>query len=106
MEVIIATLAVHHSSEVWGKDAHLFKPERFAEGVAKATRDSMMAFLSFGYGLRKCVGFNFANTEVKIALSMILQRYRLTVSPNCTNFPFAMFTLRPKDGVQIMLHPL
>ncbi|KAJ8525946.1 hypothetical protein K7X08_001600 [Anisodus acutangulus] len=106
MEVIIATLAVHHSSEVWGKDAHLFKPERFAEGVAKATRDSMMAFLSFGYGLRKCVGFNFANTEVKIALSMILQRYRLTVSPNYTNFPFAMFTLRPKDGVQIMLHPL
>ncbi|KAM3397115.1 cytochrome like [Capsicum galapagoense] len=105
-EVIIATLAVHHNSEVWGEDAHLFKPERFAEGVSKATRDSMMSFLSFGYGLRKCVGFNFAYMEVKIALAMILQRYRLTVSPNYTHSPVAIFVLRPGNGVQIMLHPL
>ncbi|CAN4127793.1 unnamed protein product [Withania somnifera] len=82
MEVIIAILAVHHNSELWGEDVHLFKPERFAEGVSKAARDQVMAFQSFGYGLRKCVGFNFATMEVKIALSMILQRYRLTVSPN------------------------
>ncbi|KAJ8568336.1 hypothetical protein K7X08_027869 [Anisodus acutangulus] len=39
IEVIIATLAVHHSSEVWGEGAHLFKPERFDEGVARATRE-------------------------------------------------------------------
>ncbi|CAN4078164.1 unnamed protein product [Withania somnifera] len=105
-EVIIAILAVHHNSEIWGEDAHLFKPERFAEGVSKATRDQVMAFLSFGYGLRKCVGFNFATMEVKIALSMILQRYRLTVSPNYTHSPIATFTLHPSNGIQIMLHPL
>ncbi|MCD7446640.1 hypothetical protein HAX54_012126 [Datura stramonium] len=106
VEVIIATLAVHHNSEVWGEDAHLFRPERFAEGVSKAARDQVMAFLSFGYGLRKCVGFNFATMEVKITLSMILQRYKLTISPNYTHCPIPIFTLRPRDGIQIMLHPL
>ncbi|XP_060211147.1 cytochrome P450 CYP749A22-like [Lycium barbarum] len=106
IEVIIATLAVHHNSEVWGEEAHLFKPERFADGVSKAARDQVMAFLSFGYGLRKCVGYNFATMEVKIALSMILRRYRLTVSPNYNHYPIPMFTLRPKDGIQIILHPL
>ncbi|CAN4127811.1 unnamed protein product [Withania somnifera] len=106
IEVIIAILAVHHNSELWGEDAHLFKPERFAEGVSKAARDQVMAFLSFGYGLRKCVGFNFATMEVKITLSMILQRYRVTVSPNYNHSPVPIFTLRPRDGIQIMLHPL
>ncbi|KAJ8568334.1 hypothetical protein K7X08_027867 [Anisodus acutangulus] len=32
IEVIIATLAVHHSSEVWGEGAHLFKPEDLMKG--------------------------------------------------------------------------
>nr|AAZ39644.1 cytochrome P450 monooxygenase [Petunia x hybrida] len=106
MEVYIASLAVHHNSEIWGEDTHLFKPERFAEGVAKATRDQLMAFLSFGFGLRKCVGFNFAQMEVKIALCMILQRYRFTVSPNYRHFPTLVMGLWPKHGIQIMLHPL
>ncbi|CAI0390488.1 unnamed protein product [Linum tenue] len=84
-----------------GEDCHLFKPERFAvaDGVAKA-------FLPFGFGPRTCVGSSFAAAEIKIALSMILQRYKLSLSPSYVHAPFHMLTICPKHGLQILLHPL
>jgi cytochrome P450 len=30
-------LAMHHDDKLWGPDANLFKPKRFAEGVSNAT---------------------------------------------------------------------
>ncbi|PON79745.1 Cytochrome P450, E-class, group I [Parasponia andersonii] len=99
----IPTLALHHDPRIWGEDVHLFKPERFSEGVAKATKDNMAAFLPFGMGPRICVGFNFAITEAKIALSMILQRYTFTLSPAYVHSPVQILTNRPQHGLQVML---
>ncbi|KAJ0094970.1 hypothetical protein Patl1_16642 [Pistacia atlantica] len=56
IEILIPILAVHHDPKIWGEDAHLFKPERFAEGVAKATNNNMSAYLPFGLGPRTCMG--------------------------------------------------
>lgn len=106
LEVFIPTYSLHGNPEIWGSDAHLFKPERFADGVSKATNYNTTAFLPFGAGPRTCVGLNFATTEVKIALSMILQRYKFTLSPNYSHTPFQVLTVRPQQGVQILLHPL
>ncbi|KAL2519232.1 Cytochrome [Abeliophyllum distichum] len=106
MELHIPQLALHRYPEIWGEDAHLFKPDRFAEGVAKATKNNPMAFLPFGSGPRTCIGLNFATNEVKIALSMVLQRYKFTSSPNYVHPPLLIITLRPLHGVQIMLEPV
>ncbi|KAM3359238.1 cytochrome [Capsicum galapagoense] len=102
----VPPLFVHNSCELWGDDAHLFKPERFAEGMAKATRDQLMSYLAFGFGPRKCVGNNFATTEAKITLAMILQRYKFTLSPNYIHSPTVVLNLQPKHGVQVILSPL
>ncbi|XP_021824405.1 cytochrome P450 CYP749A22-like [Prunus avium] len=106
VELIIPILAIHHEPEFWGEDVQLFKPERFAEGVAKATNNNIAAFLPFGMGPRTCVGFNFAITEAKIALSMILQRYTFTLSPAYVHSPYEYLTVRPQHGVQVVLHSL
>ncbi|CAL8994738.1 unnamed protein product [Prunus brigantina] len=106
VELHIPNLAFHHDAKFWGEDVHLFKPERFSEGVAKATKDNMVAFLPFGMGPRTCVGFNFATIEAKIALSMILQHYSFTLSPAYVHSPFHFLTVRPQHGVRVTLHPL
>lgn len=36
--------------QIWGEDVHVFKPERFFEGVAKATNNNPAAFLPFRLG--------------------------------------------------------
>ncbi|ONH89957.1 hypothetical protein PRUPE_8G026400 [Prunus persica] len=89
-----------------GQDVHLFKPERFSEGVAKATNNNIGALIPFGLGPRTCVGMNFGITEAKIALSMILQCYSFTLSPGYVHFPLHYLTVRPQHGVQVMLHSL
>ncbi|XP_061993264.1 cytochrome P450 CYP749A22-like [Rosa rugosa] len=106
IQLVIPNVAFHHDPQIWGPEAQLFKPERFSEGVAKATKDNMAAFLPFGMGPRICVGFNFATTETKIALSMILQRYTFTLSPGYVHSPLQFLTVRPQRGIQVMLHSL
>ncbi|KAM4110501.1 hypothetical protein ACB094_03G200400 [Castanea mollissima] len=104
--LLISNIAVHHDPQVWGEDVHLFKPERFSEGVSKATNNNIAAFLPFGMGPRNCVGFSFATTETKIALSMILQRYAFTLSPAYVHSPVQVLTIRPQHGLQVLLHSL
>ncbi|PSR88190.1 Cytochrome P450 CYP749A22 like [Actinidia chinensis var. chinensis] len=106
MELLIPPLALHHDPNIWGRDVHLFKPERFEDGVAKATNGNSMAFLPFGYGPRFCVGMNFASAEVKIALAMVLQRYKFTLSPSYVHAPLKVLTVRPQHGVPVILQAL
>ncbi|KAL6983297.1 hypothetical protein U1Q18_016685 [Sarracenia purpurea var. burkii] len=106
MELLIPPLVLHHDPEIWGEDVHLFKPERFADGVAKAANGNPMAFLPFGYGPRFCVGMNFATTEVKIALSLVLQRYKFTLAPSYVHSPQKILTVRPQYGVPVILQAL
>ncbi|KAI3861952.1 hypothetical protein MKW98_018235 [Papaver atlanticum] len=106
IEVSVSTLAFQHNPDIWGADVHLFKPERFSEGIVKATNNNSMAFSPFGLGPRFCVGSNFAITEAKIALVMILQRFHFTLSPAYIHSPSQRITTRPQHGLQIMLHAL
>ncbi|GJY14422.1 integrase [Tanacetum coccineum] len=75
-ELYISPLPVHHDPKIWGNDVHLFKPDRFEGGIVKATNNTPAAFMPFGFGPRICVGSNFAMVEAKIALAMILQRFK------------------------------
>ncbi|KAL0921845.1 hypothetical protein M5K25_008958 [Dendrobium thyrsiflorum] len=112
MEIHISPIIIHHDRKIWGDDVHLFKPERFANGVAGAMAGqgagggSGTTFFPFGAGPRFCIGQGLAMVEAKVALAMILQRYKLRLSPSYIHSPIYRITIRPQRGLQVLLQKL
>ncbi|CAL4962515.1 unnamed protein product [Urochloa decumbens] len=103
--LMLPLLCVHHDKDVWGPDASEFRPQRFAEGVSRASRDAP-AFFPFGWGPRTCIGQSFALLEAKMGLAMVLQRFAFELSPAYTHAPFPLGLLQPEHGAQVMLRRL
>eukprot|EP00249_Psilotum_nudum_P016780 c25986_g1_i2 orf=312-1847(-) len=104
-QLMLPVLAIHHDPAIWGEDAKEFNPQRFADGIARASKHPM-AFMPFGMGPRICVGQNFALLESRIILAMILQRFSFRLSPTYKHAPAAILTMQPQYGMPIILEPL
>ncbi|KLO13021.1 cytochrome P450 [Schizopora paradoxa] len=79
--VIMSILGANLHKEIWGPDAEEWKPERWLEplpeSVGKAHMPgvyaSMMTFLGGG---RACIGFKFAEMELKLVLATLLHTFK------------------------------
>lgn len=64
----IPILAIRHDKELWGDDVNEFNPERFSNGVSRASKHPN-AFMAFSFGPNICIGQSF---EAKLIMAMLL----------------------------------
>lgn len=84
--VIVSILGTNRCKKIWGDDAEEWKPERWLkplpESVAHAhlpgVYASMMTFIGGG---RACIGFKFAEMEMKLVLSVLLETFEFGLGP-------------------------
>lgn len=71
-EVFINTFILQSREDYWQAPL-LFKPERFSEN--KSTKHHPFAFIPWGGGPRKCIGYHFSLMEAAFIVSMMLSRF-------------------------------
>ncbi|KAK8042026.1 hypothetical protein PG993_006549 [Apiospora rasikravindrae] len=77
--VIICPWAINYSTELWGEDAGVFKPERWLakdeHDKKKAASASNYAFMTFLHGPRSCIGQAFSKAEFACLLAAWIGRF-------------------------------
>ncbi|KAL2319820.1 hypothetical protein Fmac_028789 [Flemingia macrophylla] len=102
INIQIPVLVLQQDPQLWGPDAHKFNPERFANGVLGACKFPQ-AYIPFGTGPRVCVGQHLAMTELKVILSLILSKFRFSLSPSYRHSPAFHLVIEPAHGVLLKM---
>ncbi|KDN62705.1 putative cytochrome P450 [Colletotrichum sublineola] len=70
--------AIFHRTDLWGPDAHEFRPERWLEADKEELKQMEGRLeLIFGYGKWKCLGRNVAMMELQKVFVELLRRFKL-----------------------------
>jgi sterol 14-demethylase len=73
--VFLSPHASHRLPELF-ENPHIYDPLRFGPGREEDRQDPY-ALVGFGGGPHKCLGMNFAYTEMKVIFSLLLHQYEL-----------------------------
>lgn len=102
MNIQIPIPVLQQDPQLWGPDAYKFNPERFANGVLGACK-SPLAYMPFGLGARVCAGQHLAMAELKVILSLILLKFRFSLSSSYSHSPAFRLVVQPGQGVVLKM---
>lgn len=99
--VLTSPWLAHHDARVW-PEPERFLPERWAADDAARPR---AAYFPFGGGSRLCIGEQFAWTEMTLVLAALARRWAVRPVPGHVVRARGAVTLRPANGVRVVLTP-
>ncbi|KAI0917649.1 hypothetical protein AcW1_010348 [Taiwanofungus camphoratus] len=78
--IVIGTLGINNSKALWGNDALDWKPERWLSPLPSSVMDAHIPgtysnLMTFSGGKRGCIGFKFADMELKVVLAVLLSTF-------------------------------
>ncbi|KAJ7195116.1 cytochrome P450 [Mycena pura] len=80
--IYIAIAAANHNKRIWGADALEFRPERWTNGKADSATTKMCGVygntMTFLGGGRSCIGFKFAELEMKVLACVLLRTFKFS----------------------------
>jgi cytochrome P450 len=92
--------SLHRNTEHWD-DPDVFRPERFCKEAIE--RRHRYAYLPFGAGTHKCIGFRFALREGEAILSGITKRFHIDLVNKNPIKPYVLMTQRPLEGLPLRI---
>jgi cytochrome P450 len=96
--IFIPIFAVNHDEKVWGPDVDEFKPDRW-EKPPENYND-----LTFLQGPRSCIGRRFAETEMKVLLVALIQKFRFDEVVKGRHVERkVVITTKPKNGLYLRI---
>lgn len=95
--VAFSPAATHYRADIF-EDPHRFMPERWSK-----INPSTYEYLPFGGGPRRCLGATFAGAELRMAIPVILQRYRIEIPPGARVDRSGTVLSFPKGGQDVYL---
>ncbi|KAH8119663.1 cytochrome P450 [Phellopilus nigrolimitatus] len=95
--IVISIIGANRSKRIWGEDAGEWKPERWLKPLPESVEKAHMpgayaSMMTFSGGGRGCIGFKFAEMEMKMVLSILLETF--VFSPSSKDVFWAMSFLQ------------
>lgn len=89
----VSSHAIHMNEQYWSNPTE-YNPSRWENVIEKEK-----AFMPFSLGSRTCIGKSMAYIEVKLIISSILRKFKLSLLPNQEIIDLVQITVRPSPGV-------
>jgi cytochrome P450 len=87
---------------LWGDDAEEFKPERFEKENFQKIHP--YAYLPFSKGPRNCIGYKYAENNLKVILSHFIRRFVISTHTKISEVEFEFVgTAKISNGCNISL---
>ncbi|KAF9002246.1 cytochrome P450 [Cyathus striatus] len=83
--IVVSILDTNRNKKIWGDDALEWKPERWLSPLPESVKDAHVPgvysnLMTFIGGGRSCIGFKFAQLEIKVVLVMLFKSFRFAPS--------------------------
>ncbi|XP_070563908.1 cytochrome P450 4F2-like isoform X2 [Ptychodera flava] len=98
MQISLNIYALHRNIHVWD-DPEVYDPLRFHQDALE--NKSPYAFVPFSAGPRNCIGQNFAMSEMKMVLSVLLYHFEFSLDDQKPVKPFLGLVLQTVDGLHL-----
>lgn len=96
-ELFLSIFHMHHDKDIFPE------PERFDPSRWAKIKPTVYEYNPFSAGPRMCIGAGFATMEIKIALAMLLQRFRVERVQSARVDRRVAITAAPKNGLRMKI---
>jgi cytochrome P450 len=99
--IVLMSPWLTHRDPRYYPEPERFDPDRWLD--KEFAENLKMAYFPFGGGPRGCIGASFAAMETTLVLATIAQKFQVSLAPGFQTTPVPTLTLRPKDGIKVVL---
>lgn len=98
-KVLYSQYVTHRMPELWPQPLE-FRPDRWDPRLPGYQEPAPFSFVPFGGGYRRCIGFAFAELELRALIAELARRTELSLAAETVR-PTGVATMWPKGGVPV-----